>query len=115
MLKNKLADYERCEHKDGWIVWYEKESDEIVCTLSLTKYNGQMWIGAVYVAPTYRGNGMCRALLDFATFNGGDHLAVRKTNIPALTAYRNYGFKTYDEDETNYFMRYEDTECETIR
>ena len=107
MLKNKLTNYDRHDHKDGLIVWYEKESEEIVCTLSITKHDGQTWIEAVYVSPTYRRKGICMALLDFATFHGGDHLAVRKKNIPALTAYRNYGFKTYDEDETNYYMHYE--------
>ena len=107
VIKNKLADYDRFDHKDGLVVWYEKDSEEIVCTLSLTKHDGQTWIGAVYVSPIYRRKGICMALLDFATFHGGDHLAVRKTNIPALTAYRNYGFKTYDEDDTNYYMMFE--------
>lgn len=107
MTKSILTNYDRFNHKDGWIVWYEKDSEEIVCTISITEHEGQMWIGAVYVSPLYRRKGICKALLDFATFNGGDHLAVRKTNSIALLAYKNYGFRIYDEDEVNFYMRYE--------
>ena len=104
MTKSKLCNYDRSEHKDGWTVWYEKDSDEIVCTLSIAEHDRQMWIGAVYVSPSYRHKGLCTALLDYAVFNGGDHLAVRKSNTPALSAYTNYGFKRYDEDKLNYYM-----------
>ena len=104
MTKSKLCDYYRADHKDGLIIWYENDNEEIVCTVSITEYEGQMWIGALYVSPLYRRKGLCRELLDYATFNGGNHLAVRKTNKPAIIAYSRYGFKKYDEDKTNYYM-----------
>lgn len=103
MQKNKLSDFDKAVHDDGLIIWYEKESDEIVCLVSLKPQQGQTWICGLYVAQKYRGLGICRALLDYATFNGGNHLSVRKSSR-AAKIYENYGFTTYDKDEKFLYM-----------
>ena len=103
MQKNKLSDFDKAAHDDGLVIWYEKESDEIVCLVSLKPQQGQIWICGLYVAQKYRGLGICRELLDYATFNGGNHLSVRKSSH-AAEIYKNYGFTTYDEDDEFLYM-----------
>lgn len=89
MLKNKLTEYDKIEHSDGLIIWYQKHSEEIVGIVSLRPHNGQTWICSLYVSPDFRGLGICRDILDYATFNGGNHLSVRKTNTRAVDIYKN--------------------------
>lgn len=101
---SKLNQFDRYIHKDGLIIWYEKGTDEIVGTLSLNMDQGQMWISSLYVSPLYRGKGICRSMLDYAVFNGGNYLRVRKGN-PALWIYKKYGFKIFDETNEYYYMR----------
>ena len=103
MKKCKLSAYYKAVHKDGLIIWYEKQSDEIVCTVSLTEERGQTWIGSLYIAFPYRHTGLCKELLDYATFNGGDHLSARKSSR-AAKIYQTYGFKIYDEDSEYFYM-----------
>jgi ribosomal protein S18 acetylase RimI-like enzyme len=103
MQKNKLSDFDKAVHDDGLVIWYENESDEIVCLVSLKPQRNQTWICGLYVAQKYRGLGFCKALLDYATFNGGNHLSVRKSSR-AAKIYENYGFATYDEDDDVLYM-----------
>ena len=103
MQKNKLSDFDKAVHDDGLVIWYEKESDEIVCLVSLKPQQGQTWICGLYVAQKYRGLGICRDLLDYATFNGGNHLSARKSSNTA-EIYKHYGFNIYDEDDNFFYM-----------
>lgn len=104
MLKNKLTEYDKIEHSDGLIIWYQKHSEEIVGIVSLRPHNGQTWICSLYVSPDFRGLGICRDILDYATFNGGNHLSVRKTNTRAVDIYKKYGFTAYDDDDDCWYM-----------
>lgn len=103
MQKSKLSDFDKSVHDDGLVIWYEKESDEVVCLVSLTPQKGQIWICGLYVSQKYRGSGICRSLLDYVTYNGGNHLAVRKSSR-AAKIYKHYGFTTYDEDDKFLYM-----------
>ena len=103
MLKNKLSNFDKVSHDDGLIIWYEKESEEIVCLVSLKPQQGQIWICGLYVSEKYRGSGICRSLLDYATFNGGTHLSARASSR-AAEIYKHYGFVTYDADDKFLYM-----------
>ena len=105
MQKSKLSDYYKVNHSDGLVIWYEKDSDEIVCTIALSEESGQIWVHSLYVSPTYRNRGICFSLSDYAIFNGADHLRVLKSNIRAEHTYKSYGFEVYDSNSTHTYMR----------
>ncbi len=69
---------------------------------------GQMWMDSVYVSPTYRKEGLCKAMLDYVTFvNGCNHISVRKSNERAFGIYKKYGFEVYDSSNGYFYMNLE--------
>ena len=105
MKKSILCCFYKSIHTDGLIVWYENDTDEVVCMIRPFASEGQMWVDSVYVSPTYRKKGLCKAMLDYVTFvNGCDHLSVRKSNERAFKIYKKYGFEVYDSSGEYSYM-----------
>lgn len=100
----KLGDYQLC-HNGCQFSWYD--NDELVATVELKEEKGIKWICGVYVSPLYRRHGIGTQLLQFSTILGGEKLCVSKTNEPAKTLYKKFGFHVFDEDKECFFMRLE--------
>ena len=99
-----LGDYQLC-HNGCQFSWYD--NDELVATVELKEEKGIKWICGVYVSPLYRRHGIGTQLLQFSTILGGEKLCVSKTNEPAKTLYKKFGFHVFDEDKECFFMRLE--------
>lgn len=100
----KLGNYYFCCNLNRFS-WYD--DDELVATVELKEEKGIKWICGVYVSPLYRRHGIGTQLLQFSTILGGEKLCVSKTNEPAKTLYKKFGFHVFDEDKECFFMRLE--------
>ena len=100
----KLGDYQLC-HNGCQFSWYD--NDQLVATVQLKEEKGIKLICALYVSPLYRRHGIGTQLLQFSTILGGEKLCVSKTNEPAKTLYKKFGFHVFDEDKECFFMRLE--------
>ena len=100
----KLGDYQLCHNGCQFSRYY---NDELVAAVELKEEKGIKWICRVYVSPLYRRHGIGTQLLQFSTILGGEKLCVSKTNEPAKTLYKKFGFHVFDEDKECFFMRLE--------
>ena len=100
----KLGDYQLCQNGCQFS-WYD--NDELVATVELKEEKCVKWICGIYVSPLYRRHGIGMQLLQFSTILGGEKLCVSKTNEPAKTLYKKFGFHVFDEDKECFFMRLE--------
>ena len=70
------------------------------------KSDGHIWIQGIEVYGDNKGKGYGKKMLDLAVSDmGATHLSVNKNNKVAKNLYDRYGFKTYDEDDTMYYMK----------
>ncbi|MEF9984537.1 MAG: GNAT family N-acetyltransferase [Oscillospiraceae bacterium] len=67
--RSRLCDYDKTSNSDGLSIWYEKESNEVVCMVSEKEERGKVWICSVFVSPKYRHLGLCESLLNYADEN----------------------------------------------
>ncbi|MBO7451084.1 MAG: GNAT family N-acetyltransferase [Clostridiales bacterium] len=72
------------------------------------KDDGTVWIQGIEVYGDNQGKGLGYSMLDHAVKDlGATNLSVNKKNNRAKMIYDKYGFETYDEDSTMYYMKYE--------
>ena len=72
------------------------------------KDDGTVWIQGIEVYGDNQGKGLGYSMLDHAVKDlGATNLSVNKKNDRAKMIYDKYGFETYDEDSTMYYMKYE--------
>lgn len=80
---------------------------ELVCYVGSCEYTDThtKWIVSLEIMPEFRGNGLSKQILDFATKNMNcKYLSVNKNNKSAKAVYDKYGFKTYITDDNMYYM-----------
>lgn len=90
---------------DGYI-WLNEEG-EPVCYVETCEYadDHTKWIEMVEVMKKFKGHGLAKQLLDFATKTlNCKYLAVDKNNEVARHVYVKYGFKPYYEDKRIFAM-----------
>ena len=88
---------------------YSKDGKIVGMVNTEKKDDGNIWIQGIEVFGDNQGKGIGHALLDHAVKDlNATHLSVNKKNIRAKGLYDKYGFNTYDEDDTMYYMRYGD-------
>ena len=99
----------RCKDTDEYVcdgyMWF-KEND-LVCYVGSCQYtdDNTKWIVSLEILPEYRGYGLSNQILDFCIKNMKcRYLSVNKNNELAKKIYDKYGFKTYHEDKTMYYM-----------
>jgi len=70
------------------------------------KDDGKIWIQGIEVYGNNQGKGLGYSMLDHAVKDlGATNLSVNKKNDRAKMIYDKYGFETYDEDDTMYYMK----------
>ena len=99
----------RCKDTDEYIydgyMWFKE--NELVCYVGSCQYtdDNTKWIVSLEILPEYRGYGLSNQILDFCIKNMKCRcLSVNKNNELAKKIYDKYGFKTYHEDKTMYYM-----------
>lgn len=92
----------REDHCRGY-AFYDK--DKLVGFVNVEDKEGESWIQALEIMPDYRNQGLGKSILDIAVKElKANYLSVNKKNTVAILMYKKYGFKTYKETETMYFM-----------
>jgi len=92
----------REDHCRGY-AFYDK--DKLVGFVNVEDKDGESWIQALEIMPDYRNQGLGKSILDIAVKElKANYLSVNKKNTVAISMYKKYGFKTYKETETMYFM-----------
>jgi ribosomal protein S18 acetylase RimI-like enzyme len=72
------------------------------------KKNGEKWIQGLEIFDQYKGHGYSKKLLDVAVKDlDAKYLSVNKKNKIAKHIYDKYGFKTIDETDVMYMMKYD--------
>ena len=92
---------------DGYM-WMNNE-DELVCYVGSCQYTDDhtKWIVSLEIVPKYKGHGLSKQILDYAVKTMKcKYLSVNKNNKVAKHIYDEYGFKTYQEDESMHYMCY---------
>ena len=74
-----------------------------------TKSNGEVWLQAIEVMPSYQSQGIGKLLLQDSVKEGARYLAVAKNNTRAKSMYINHGFKSYERTDKMVFMKLEST------
>lgn len=100
-VRCKDTDYYVC---DGYI-WFDK--DILVAMVGSCEYldDNTKWIVSLEITNNYKGYGLSKQLLDYATKNMKcKYLSVYKKNGLAVSIYKKYGFKIYEESDTMYYM-----------
>lgn len=70
------------------------------------KSDGAKWIQGLELFNDGKGKGLSYRLLDYATRDlGATNLSVNKSNTVAKHVYDKYGFETYDQNDSMYFMK----------
>lgn len=90
---------------DGYM-WFDNQ-DKLVCHVGSCEYNDDhtKWIVSLEILPEYKGHGLSKQILDFATKTMGcKYLSVNKNNELAKHIYDQYGFRTYQSDKVMYYM-----------
>lgn len=90
---------------DGYM-WMNNK-DELVCYVGSCEYTDDhtKWIVSLEIMPEYKGHGLSKQILDFATKTMKcKYLSVNKDNKLAKKIYDDYGFKVYHEDKNMYYM-----------
>lgn len=108
-LKDFSNQYKQLSHvrisnnTDGKL--YSKNGKLVGMINTEQKDDGHVWIQGLEVFGDNQGRGLGTALLDEAVTNlNADRLSVNKNNIKAKRLYDKYGFDTYDQDDTMYYM-----------
>lgn len=97
------------EYKCDGYMWLNND-DELVCHVGSCEYldDHTKWIVSLEVLPKYKGHGISTQILDFAVKTMGcKYLSVNKNNKLAKHIYDKYGFKTYQDDKSMYYMTLE--------
>lgn len=93
------------EYKCDGYMWFD--GDELACHVGSCEYldDHTKWIVSLEILPKYKGHGLSKQILDFAVKNMGcKYLSVNKNNKLAKYIYDEYGFKTYQDDKSMYYM-----------
>lgn len=99
------------ENNDGYVFI---DNGDLVAVISVEKKNDDIWITALEIFDKYKGNGLSYKLLDVATKElKATKLSVNKRNDIAISLYKKYGFKIYDETPHMYFMSIENIQKES--
>lgn len=103
-VRCKDTDTYKC---DGYM-WFDKENR--VAQVGSCEYldDGTKWIVSLDIMKDYKGHGLSKQILDFATKTMKcKYLSVDKNNKLAKMIYDQYGFKVYYEDDDLYYMTLE--------
>lgn len=103
-VRCKDTDTYKC---DGYM-WFDKEN--LVAQVGSCEYldDGTKWIVSLDIMKDYKGHGLSKQILDFATKTMKcKYLSVDKNNKLAKLIYDQYGFKVYYEDDDLYYMTLE--------
>lgn len=103
-VRCKDTDTYKC---DGYM-WFDKEN--LVAQVGSCEYldDGTKWIVSLDIMKDYKGHGLSKQILDFATKTMScKYLSVDKNNKLAKMIYDEYGFKVYYEDDNLYYMTLE--------
>lgn len=103
-VRCKDTDTYKC---DGYM-WFDKENR--VAQVGSCEYldDGTKWIVSLDIMKDYKGHGLSKQILDFATKTMKcKYLSVDKNNKLAKMIYDEYGFKVYYEDDNMYYMTLE--------
>lgn len=103
-VRCKDTDTYKC---DGYM-WFDKEN--LVAQVGSCEYldDGTKWIVSLDIMKDYKGHGLSKQILDFATKTMKcKYLSVDKNNKLAKMIYDQYGFKVYYEDDNLYYMTLE--------
>lgn len=103
-VRCKDTDTYKC---DGYM-WFDKEN--LVAQVGSCEYldDGTKWIVSLDIMKDYKGHGLSKQILDFATKTMKcKYLSVDKNNKLAKMIYDEYGFKVYYEDDDLYYMTLE--------
>lgn len=103
-VRCKDTDTYKC---DGYM-WFDKEN--LVAQVGSCEYldDGTKWIVSLDIMKDYKGHGLSKQILDFATKTMKcKYLSVDKNNKLAKMIYDEYGFKVYYEDDNLYYMTLE--------
>ena len=103
-VRCKDTDTYKC---DGYM-WFDKEN--LVAQVGSCEYldDGTKWIVSLDIMKDYKGHGLSKQILDFATKTMKcKYLSVDKNNKLAKMIYDQYGFKVYYEDDKMYYMTLE--------
>lgn len=99
----------RCKDTDIYIcdgyIWFD--DDKLVAMVGSCEYRDDhtKWIVSLEITKDYKGYGLSKQILDYATKNMKcKYLSVNKDNNVAKKVYDEYGFKTYQQDKTMYYM-----------
>ena len=90
---------------DGYM-WMNHD-DKLVCYVGSCEYTDDhtKWIVSLEIIPEFKGHGLSKQILDFATRNMNcKYLSVNKDNKLAKSIYDKYGFKVYTTDDNMYYM-----------
>lgn len=90
---------------DGYM-WMNHDG-KLVCYVGSCEYtdNHTKWIVSLEIISEFRGCGLSKQILDFATKNMNcKYLSVNKSNKLAKAIYDKYGFTTYATDDNMYYM-----------
>lgn len=99
------------EYKSDGYMWLDKD-DVLVCHVGSCEYNDDhtKWIVSLEIYHDYKGHGLSKQILDFATKTMNcKYLSVNKNNKVAKYIYDKYGFKVYYEDNHMYYMTIDKT------
>lgn len=94
------------EYKCDGYLWTDNQ-DNLVAHVGSCEYNDDhtKWIVSLEILPKYKGHGLSKQILDFATKTMNcKYLSVNKSNKLAKHIYDEYGFKVFQEDDRMYFM-----------
>ena len=81
--------------------------NKLVCYVGSCEYadDHTKWIVSLEILPEFKGHGLSKQILDFATKNMNcKYLSVNKDNKLAKSIYDKYGFKVYTTDDNMYYM-----------
>lgn len=90
---------------DGYM-WMTRDN-KLVCYVGSCEYTDDhtKWIVSLEILPEFKGHGLSKQILDFATKNMNcKYLSVNKDNKLAKVIYDKYGFKVYTTDDNMYYM-----------
>ena len=99
----------RCKDTDQYIcdgyIWFDNDKLAAMVGSCLYTDDKTKWIVSLEIIKDYRGYGLSKQILDFATKTMNcKYLSVNKNNKIAKKVYDDYGFKVYHESDTMYYM-----------
>ena len=98
----------RMNDRTKGFMWLNQQ-DEVVGYVAVEQKDIGPYIIALELSPKYEGQGLGKALLDFAeNYLGGRYLSVSKKNERAFEMYKSCGWNVYDETPKMYFMKKDD-------